>query len=109
MEASEAAGELRRYAEGLEAGADRAELAESLEAAEERLTALDRLKRKHGGTIAAVLAHADDCRAQRDAHSVQVPKISMVCETSTNPCWPATLSAHDSTAGPSTSKRRRYL
>ncbi len=27
---------------------------------------LDRLKRKHGGTIAAVLEHAERCRARRD-------------------------------------------
>jgi DNA repair protein RecN (Recombination protein N) len=45
LEADDLAGELRRYAEGLEA---------------------ERLKRKHGGTIAAVLAHAERCRARRD-------------------------------------------
>jgi DNA repair protein RecN (Recombination protein N) len=33
---------------------------------EARLTALERLKRKHGGPIAAVLAHAERCRARRD-------------------------------------------
>jgi hypothetical protein len=32
---------------------------------EERLSALARLERKHGGTIAAVLAHAEACRARR--------------------------------------------
>jgi DNA repair protein RecN (Recombination protein N) len=59
-EAADLAGELRRYAEGLdgEPGA--------LDAAEERLAVLERLKRKHGGTIAAVLAHAETCRARRD-------------------------------------------
>jgi DNA repair protein RecN (Recombination protein N) len=59
-EADDLAGELLRYAEGLdgEPGA--------LESAEERLAVLDRLKRKHGGTIAEVLAHAERCRARRD-------------------------------------------
>jgi len=33
---------------------------------EERLDQLGRLKRKHGGTIAAVLEHAERCRAERD-------------------------------------------
>jgi DNA repair protein RecN (Recombination protein N) len=59
-EADDLAGELLRYAEGLdgEPGA--------LEATEERLAVLDRLKRKHGGSIAEVLAHAERCRARRD-------------------------------------------
>jgi DNA repair protein RecN (Recombination protein N) len=59
-EADDLAGELRRYADGLEAEPG------ALEAAEERLAVLDRLKRKHGGTIASVLAHAERCRARRD-------------------------------------------
>jgi DNA repair protein RecN (Recombination protein N) len=59
-EAGDLAGELLRYAEGLEAEPG------ALEIAEERLAELDRLKRKHGGTIAAVLAHADSCRTRRD-------------------------------------------
>jgi DNA repair protein RecN (Recombination protein N) len=58
-EADDLAGELRRYAEGLDADPG------ALDAAEERLAALDRLKRKHGGTIAAILAHAERCRARR--------------------------------------------
>ena len=59
-EAEDLAGELVRYAEGLdgEPGA--------LEATEERLAVLERLERKHGGTIADVLAHAERCRARRD-------------------------------------------
>jgi DNA repair protein RecN (Recombination protein N) len=59
-EAGDLAGELRRYAEGLEAEPG------ALDAAEERLGVLERLKRKHGGTIAAVLEHAEECRARRD-------------------------------------------
>jgi DNA repair protein RecN (Recombination protein N) len=59
-EADDLAAELQRYAEGLEGEPG------ALEAAEERLAVLDRLKRKHGGSIAEVLAHAERCRARRD-------------------------------------------
>ncbi len=59
IEADDVAGELRRYAEQLEAEPGR------LEAVEERLAVLERLERKHGGTIASVLAHADACRRRR--------------------------------------------
>lgn len=56
IEADDLTGELRRYCEslGVEPGL--------LEATEERLALLDRLSRKHGGSIAAVLAYADDSR-----------------------------------------------
>jgi DNA repair protein RecN (Recombination protein N) len=65
VEADDLAGELRRYAEGLEEGAAEGGPVR-LEAVEERLGALDRLRRKHGGTVAGVLEHADRCRARRD-------------------------------------------
>jgi DNA repair protein RecN (Recombination protein N) len=58
-ETGDVARELRGYADGLGAEPGR------LDAVEERLTVLDRLERKHGGTIAAVLAHAEVCRARR--------------------------------------------
>jgi DNA repair protein RecN (Recombination protein N) len=61
VEADDVAGELRHYGEGIEAPPGR------LDEVEERLAVLERLKRKHGGTIAAVLAHAAACRARRDA------------------------------------------
>ena len=60
LEAEDLAAELRRYEQGVEAPPGR------LEEVEERLAVLERLKRKHGGTIAAVLAHAERCRARRD-------------------------------------------
>ncbi|WP_354697429.1 DNA repair protein RecN [Paraconexibacter sp. AEG42_29] len=60
IEAQDLATELRGYAEGLESSP------QALDAVEERLTALDRLMRKHGGSIAAVLAHADVCQTRRD-------------------------------------------
>jgi DNA repair protein RecN (Recombination protein N) len=53
------AAELRSYGEGFE-GEDGA----GLDLVEERLAAWDRLKRKHGGTIASVLAYAEECRAR---------------------------------------------
>ncbi|MDP1846675.1 MAG: DNA repair protein RecN [Solirubrobacteraceae bacterium] len=58
-EVDDVAAELRAYAEGLDGEPGR------LDAVEERLAVLDRLERKHGGTIAAVLAHAESCRARR--------------------------------------------
>jgi DNA repair protein RecN (Recombination protein N) len=58
VELEDLAGELRRYLDGIEAEPGR------LEQVAERLDALERLKRKHGGSIEAVLAHASDCRAE---------------------------------------------
>src|SRR5215207_75011 len=58
VELQEIAAELRAYADGIEAEPGR------LEQVEERLEALDRLKRKHGGSIESVLAHAESCRAE---------------------------------------------
>jgi DNA repair protein RecN (Recombination protein N) len=56
LELGDVASELRDYAEGIEA--DPA----SLQAIEERLEAIDRLERKHGGSVESVLAHAERCR-----------------------------------------------
>jgi DNA repair protein RecN (Recombination protein N) len=61
VELQELAGELRNYAERIEAEPGR------LEQVEERLEVLDRLKRKHGGSIESVLAHAERCRTEIDA------------------------------------------
>ncbi len=58
IEASDIGGELRSYLDGLEADPER------LQQVEERLDALDRLRRKHGGTIEAVLEHAERCRTE---------------------------------------------
>jgi DNA repair protein RecN (Recombination protein N) len=58
VELQELAVELRDYAEGIEGEPGR------LEQLEERLDVLDRLKRKHGGSIDSVLAHADHCRSE---------------------------------------------
>lgn len=58
VELDDGAAELRSYLETVEAEPGR------LEAVAERLDALDRLKRKHGGSIEAVLEHADRCREE---------------------------------------------
>jgi DNA repair protein RecN (Recombination protein N) len=60
IEAADVVAELRSYLDRIEA--DPGHLA----AVEERLDALDRLKRKHGGSIESVLAHAERCRAELD-------------------------------------------
>ena len=60
VEADDLATSCARYGEGVEATPGR------LDEVEERLALLDRLKRKHGGTLAAVLEHAEECRRRRD-------------------------------------------
>ena len=60
LESEDLLSELRHYGAGLEAEPGR------LEQIEERLAGIARLERKHGGTIEAVLEHAERCRARRD-------------------------------------------
>jgi DNA repair protein RecN (Recombination protein N) len=59
-EAEDVGAELRGYLEGIEAVPGR------LEVVEERLGVLARLERKHGGSLAEVLRHAERCRERRD-------------------------------------------
>jgi DNA repair protein RecN (Recombination protein N) len=59
-EAQDIGAALRSYAEGLEGSPGR------LEEVEERLAQFARLERKHGGSIAEVLAHAERCRTRRE-------------------------------------------
>jgi DNA repair protein RecN (Recombination protein N) len=69
IEAGDLAGELRGYGERLEAeaaGAQEGEGAGGLQAVEERLATLERLQRKHGPTIAAVLEYGDRSRERRE-------------------------------------------
>ena len=63
-EAEDISGELRRYLLEIEGGAGGDGGPERLEEVEERLARLARLQRKHGGSIADVLAHAERCRAR---------------------------------------------
>jgi DNA repair protein RecN (Recombination protein N) len=58
VELADPGSELRDYAEGVESDPAR------LLAIEERLEAIDRLERKHGGSVESVLAHAERCRAE---------------------------------------------
>jgi DNA repair protein RecN (Recombination protein N) len=58
VELADLAGELRGYIEGIDVDPER------LAAVEERLEAVERLKRKHGGSVESVLAHAERCRAE---------------------------------------------
>jgi DNA repair protein RecN (Recombination protein N) len=58
MELDEAASSLRGYLDAIEAEPGR------IDEVGERLHELDRLKRKHGGTVEAVLEHAERCRAE---------------------------------------------
>jgi DNA repair protein RecN (Recombination protein N) len=60
IEAEDLGAELRSYADRLEGEPGR------LDQVEERLDHYDRLKRKHGGSVAAVLEHAERCRAERE-------------------------------------------
>jgi DNA repair protein RecN (Recombination protein N) len=60
IEAQDLLSEIRRYGEQLESEPGR------LEVVEERLGAIARLERKHGGSVAAVLEHAELCRARRE-------------------------------------------
>jgi DNA repair protein RecN (Recombination protein N) len=60
IEAQDIAGGLRDYCESIEAEDG------SLQAVEERLTLLERVTRKHGGTISSVLEYAERARARRE-------------------------------------------
>jgi DNA repair protein RecN (Recombination protein N) len=60
VELGDVGAELRDYAEGLESDPG------ALLAIEERLEAIDKLERKHGGSVESVLAHAERCRAEID-------------------------------------------
>jgi DNA repair protein RecN (Recombination protein N) len=58
VELGDVAAELRDYAEGVAADPG------GLLGVEERLEAIDRLERKHGGSVESVLAHAERCRVE---------------------------------------------
>jgi DNA repair protein RecN (Recombination protein N) len=58
LEVEDVGQELGRYLESIEANPER------LAGLEERLDLIDRLERKHGGSVESVLAHADWCREE---------------------------------------------
>ncbi len=63
IESQDLASELRDYGEGVAAGQGE-EL--TLDGLESRLAAVERLQRKHGGSIEAVIQYADRARARRE-------------------------------------------
>ncbi|HEY2718207.1 MAG TPA: hypothetical protein VGI52_01155, partial [Solirubrobacteraceae bacterium] len=65
IESDDLAAELRAYAEQPELGESGGDEL-TLEGLEERLAAVERLMRKHGGSIERVLEHAEQARARRD-------------------------------------------
>lgn len=65
-ESADLGAELRGYVEGLAGDADERAPGARLQEVEERLALLARLERKHGGSIAEVLAHAERCRRRRE-------------------------------------------
>jgi DNA repair protein RecN (Recombination protein N) len=68
-ETEDVGAELRAYLLGVASSASGGEGGGGparLEEIEERLALLGRLQRKHGGSVAAVLAHAERCRERRD-------------------------------------------
>ncbi|HET7046872.1 MAG TPA: DNA repair protein RecN [Solirubrobacteraceae bacterium] len=65
-EAEDLGQELRSYLLDLDGDGGEGGGPASLEQVEERLALFARLQRKHGGTIAEVLAHAERCRARRE-------------------------------------------
>ncbi len=60
VDLTDLAQDLRTYLDGIEPEPGR------LEELETRLEAIDRLTRKHGGSVDAVLSHAEHCRAELD-------------------------------------------
>ena len=72
LELDDLGGELSSHLSGLEA--DPARLA----AVEERLTAIERLERKHGGGVEAVLAHAEHCREVIDSLGGSAERLSLI-------------------------------
>ena len=65
IESQDVAAELRSYAERSAAGEHPGE-GISLESVEERLAAIERVVRKHGGSVGRVLEYASHARARRD-------------------------------------------
>jgi DNA repair protein RecN (Recombination protein N) len=106
IEAEDLGGELRRYADSLEGEPGR------LQEVEERLELFDRLARKHGGSVTAVLEHAERCRAERDRLAqaeVETERIEAVLKEATaeRDELAAKLSAARRKAAPRLAKRVR--
>jgi DNA repair protein RecN (Recombination protein N) len=106
IEAEDLAGELRRYEMGLAAEPGR------LEQVEERLDAYDRLERKHGGSVAAVIEHLERCKRERDRLanaevSIEETQRALVEAEREERALAATLSKARSRAAPALAERVR--
>ena len=66
IESQELAGELRDYAAGALEGSGGLDVEATLEGVEGRLQALERVMRKHGGSVEALLAFAVEARARHE-------------------------------------------
>jgi len=95
-EAEDVGRELRSYLLGIEGSPGR------LEEAEERLALFARLQRKHGGSIADVLAHAERCRVRR----AEIENADMALEEGDAELASARASLHQ-LAGELRERRRR--
>jgi DNA repair protein RecN (Recombination protein N) len=103
IEAQDLVSEIRQYGEGLEVAPGR------LEAVDERLTAIVRLERKHGGSVESVLAHAAGCRVRRDELAgaevaTQVANVRLEAALADHAAHVAELSAARARAAPRLAK-----
>ena len=95
IESDDLAVELRAYAEGSQEGESLPRASSTLDGIEERLAALERLMRKHGGSIERVLEHAASTRARgatswrapRTRWSRQASSSAARWRCSTSRCW----------------------
>jgi DNA repair protein RecN (Recombination protein N) len=106
LEAEDLGGELRRYAAALEGDPGR------LQEVEERLELYERLERKHGGSVEAVLEHGERCRAERqrlERAEVETERAeaALAEALARNDELAATLSASRREAGPRLAERVR--
>jgi DNA repair protein RecN (Recombination protein N) len=106
LEAEDLGGELRRYAAALEGDPGR------LQEVEERLELYERLERKHGGSVEAVLDHGERCRAERqrlERAEVETERAeaALAEALARNDELAATLSASRREAGPRLAERVR--
>lgn len=72
LELQDAVAELRGYGDDLAADPERLALLD------DRLDAYERLKRKHGGSVASVIEHAERCREDRDRLAGSREQIDLV-------------------------------
>ena len=106
IEADDAGAELRAYATGLEGDPQR------LGQVEERLEAYERLERKHGGSVEAILAHGERCRTERERLEqaevlLERAQADLVAAGAEEDALAATLSATRAAAAPRLAERMR--